>query len=70
MAHITFDYSKAKPHFVSYEVEFLKKSVEAIHEQMHSEQSIHRNSLVSNKPHSISKRRVIFCSSSALAVPT
>ncbi|WP_285851046.1 glucose-6-phosphate isomerase [Sporosarcina aquimarina] len=45
MTHITFDYSKAIPHFGSYEVEFLTKSVEAIHEQMHSEQSIHRNFL-------------------------
>ncbi len=45
MTHITFDYSKAIPHFGNYEVEFLTKSVKAIHEQMHSEQSIHRDSL-------------------------
>lgn len=45
LAHITFDYSKASQYFGHYQVSFLEHSVRSIHEQIHSEASVHRKYL-------------------------
>lgn len=45
MAHLSFDYSKAKPFFGHYQVSFLEQSVASIHHQMDSRTSEHRQYL-------------------------
>ncbi|WJY26425.1 glucose-6-phosphate isomerase [Sporosarcina trichiuri] len=45
MTYIKLDYTNAEPFFGHYQIEFLKESVAAIHEQMHSGRSKHQDAL-------------------------